>query len=168
MRKQLLSTLAIAAVLTFVGQSANAQVIVGGGLTGGTIGHYSPAPVYGYGSPWGFQRPSYPQFVTPSQVTGVNPWTGGLNTGNMQLNNTYFDYGRNGSQYNGTRRWVNRPVYDSYGRITGHQQGYVWNNSITGQEHGDLNTRTPNGLGGENNTSVAYSNYRPSDSKGGK
>ena len=176
MTKQLLSALAIAAVLTFVGQTADAQSFSTHGSMPGvvsTVGHYGPGGTYlgpkpiGHRAPapyWG-SRPSYPHFVTPSQVTGINPWTGGLDTGNLQVNNTYYDYGRNSSQYNGTRRWVNRPVYDGYGNVTGYQEGYVWNNSFTGQEHAHLNTRTPNGLGGENNTTVMRSTIAP---QGGK
>ena len=109
-------------------------------------------------------RVSHPVYVTPQRFNGYTPW-GGINTGNHQVNNTFFDYGRNGSQYNGSSRWVNRPVYDTYGRVTGYQQGHVWNNSHTGQEHGNVTTVTPNGLGGQNETITQYStaggNIRP-------
>ena len=94
--------------------------------------------------------------VTPNQLTSVNPWTGGLNTANQQINNTAYTPGRLQSAGNGTGRFVNRPVYNSFGQITGYQQGYVWNNSLTGQEHGQVNTVTPNGLGGVNNTATSY------------
>ena len=104
----------------------------------------------------GYNRISHPVYITPERFNGYTPW-GGINTRNHQVNNTYFDYGRNGSQYNGTRRWINRPVYDTYGRVTGYQQGHVWNNSITGQEHGNVNTVTPNGHGGDLVTSTQYS-----------
>lgn len=101
-------------------------------------------------------RVSGPVLVSPERFNGYTPW-GGINTRNEQVNNTYFDYGRNGSRYNGSRRWVNRPVYDSYGRIVGYQQGEIWNNSLTGQEHGNVKTVTPNGHGGEVETMTAYS-----------
>ena len=101
-------------------------------------------------------RVSHPVYITPERFNGYTPW-GGINTRNQQVNNTYFDYGRNGSQYNGSRRWVSRPVYDSYGQVTGYQQGHVWNNSLTGQEHGNVTTVTPNGHGGQIETATAYS-----------
>ena len=109
-------------------------------------------------------RVSHPVYVTPQRFNGYTPW-GGINTRNHQVNNTYFDYGRHGSQYNGSSRWVNRPVYDTYGRLAGYQQGHVWNNSLTGQEHGNVTTVTPNGHGGQNETVTQYStaggNIRP-------
>ena len=104
----------------------------------------------------------YPVLVSPNEISGINPWTGGLNTRNGQVDNTYFDYGRNGSQYNGSKRWVNRPIYDSYGNISGYSQGYVWNNSLTGQEHGNVRDVTGNGLGGQHETIRAYSRIDPS------
>ena len=58
---------------------------------------------------------------------------------------------------NGSKRWVNRPIYDSNGNITGRTQGYVWNNSITGKEHGNVSHLTPNGLGGQHETVHLYS-----------
>lgn len=154
MTKQLLSTLAIALAVTFAGDTADAQIYThGGGFGVSTVGVYGPIGGF-YG------RPSVPVYGTPSVVTGRNPWTGGWNTGNHEINNTYFDYGRNGSQYNGSKRWVNRPVYDNYGNITGYQRGYVWNNSMTGQEHGNVTTTTPNGVGGEHQTATMYSTMR--------
>ena len=102
-------------------------------------------------------RPGYPVIVTPNQFDGLTPW-GGVNTRNDQINNTYFDYGRNASQHNGTRRMVNRPVYDSYGRVTGYEQGYEWNNSFTGQLHSDITTVTNNGLGGNHQSRRQTSN----------
>lgn len=110
----------------------------------------------------GSYTPSFPVQVTPNQVTSVNQWTGGLNTANQQINNTAYTPGRLQSANNGTGRYVNRPVYNNFGQITGYQQGYVWNNSLTGQEHGQVNTVTPNGLGGVNNTATSYmTNGRP-------
>ena len=155
MTKQFLAALAIAVTFTFSGQTADAQVFVHGGSVGiPSSGGY--APIGGY-----YGRPSVPIYGTPSVVTGYNPWTGGWNTANREINNTYYDYGRNGSQYNGSKRWVNRPVYDNYGNVTGHQRGHVWNNSLTGQEHGNMTTTTPNGMGGQNNTMTMYSTHRP-------
>ncbi len=109
----------------------------------------SPRPV-----PPTFIPPShgqYPVYVTPNEVVGVNPHTGGLDTQNRQIDNTAFQHGRNESQHNGTKRWVQRPIYNSQGQQVGYQEGWVWNNSYTGQEHGDLNNYTPNDKGGINN-----------------
>lgn len=159
MTKQLLSTLAIAVAVTFAGQTAEAQVFIHGGGAGiPSVGAYGPVGGF-YG------RPSVPVYGTPSVVTGYNPWTGGWNTGNTEVNNTYFDYGRGGSQHNGSKRWVNRPVYDNYGNITGYQRGFVWNNSFTGQEHGNVTTTTPNGMGGQNDTVTMYSTIAPKNGK---
>ena len=106
------------------------------------LGPYSP-PVMQQ-----FQRPSVPLHVTPNTYLGRNPYTGGIDTQNHQTNNTYYDLGRNGSQFNGTQRWVDRPVYGANGQIIGRQTGHVWNNSFTGQEHGNLQSQTLNGHGG--------------------
>lgn len=110
-------------------------------------------------------RQQYPVYVTPNEFAGINPWTGGLNTRNGQIDNTYFDHGRNGSQYNGSKRWVNRPIYDARGNISGYTQGYVWRNSFTGQEHGNVRDVTNNGLGGEHETARMYSTIDPSMQK---
>lgn len=107
-------------------------------------------------------RQQYPVYVTPNEFAGINPWTGGWNTRNGQIDNTYFDHGRNGSQYNGSKRWVSRPIYDAYGNVSGHSQGYIWNNSITGQEHGNVRDVTNNGQGGQHETIRMYSTIDPS------
>ena len=121
---------------------------------------YPGNPVYpGYP----YYRPSVPAVVTPNAITGVNPQTGGLNTGNTQLNNTYFDPFRDQSQFNNSRRWEQRPVYNTFGQLTGYQQGWVWNNSVTGQEHGNLQTYTPNQFGGVHEGQVLYSKVEPSE-----
>ena len=122
----------------------------------GIVPMHGGMPVHGMHHGGFYHRVSHPVYITPERFNGYTPW-GGINTRNHQVNNTYFDYGRTGSQYNGSRRWVNRPVYDTYGRVTGYQQGYVWNNSLTGQEHGNVNTVTPNGHGGTLQTSTQYS-----------
>ena len=103
-------------------------------------------PGYG-GLPPYYGRPSQPVLVTPDQFQGINPQTGGIDTRNDQINDTYFDHGRHESEHNGTKRWVRRPVYRN-GQVVGYQEGYVWNNSRTGQEHGTLKTVTPNDKGG--------------------
>ncbi|MEM7455046.1 MAG: hypothetical protein AAF456_11910 [Planctomycetota bacterium] len=167
MTKQLItSTMAVLALVAFSSTSANAQDIImgpGGAVASpmvGMPGYYDP----GYRGPyWDPYRPSLPVAATPNVITGYNPWTGGWNTANTQVNDTRFDFGRDMSANNGSRRWVNRPVYDAWGNITGYQQGYVWNNSFTGQEHGHLNTVTPNGMGGDHNTTVMYSMAHPDD-----
>ena len=107
--------------------------------------------------PNNFGRPSVPVGVTPNTVTGWNPQTGGLNTTNSQVNNTFYDPGRNMSQFNNSRRWVRRPVFGTAGQVTGYQEGFVWNNTFTGQEHGNLQSYTPNQQGGVHQGNVAYS-----------
>ena len=101
-------------------------------------------------------RISNPVYVTPDRITGINDQTGGYDTGNQQVNDTYFDHGRNESINNGTKRFVRRPVYRN-GQVVGYEEGYVWNNSRTGQEHGELKTVTPNDKGGVHEQARVYS-----------
>jgi len=101
-----------------------------------------------------FQRPL--GYQTPTQVLGYGP-RGEIHTGNGQVMGSAYTPGRNVSQLNGSRRNVNRPVYDSFGNIVGYQQGTVWNNSLTGQEHGNVTTYTPNGTGGTHQSQTLYS-----------
>ncbi|EMI43617.1 hypothetical protein [Rhodopirellula sp. SWK7] len=96
-------------------------------------------------------------FVTPNQISGFNPATGGIHTHNTQINDSAFDWNRNGSRFNGTQRYVVRPVYDQWGRQIGVKSGMVWNNSVTGQEHGNLQSHTSNGLGGVHTQNHFYS-----------
>ena len=63
-----------------------------------------------------------------------------------------FQQGREQSKYNGTQRFERRPVYGANGRIIGYQQGQVWQNSITGQEHSDMTSYTPNQHNGVHGT----------------
>lgn len=93
----------------------------------------------------------YPVYVTDNKITGINPETGGYDTENRQIDNTVNQIGREESKKNGTMRWVQRPVHNSQGQVVGYQEGYVWINSYTGQEHGELTNYTPNDLGGVNN-----------------
>lgn len=167
-----------AAVALNVASTAKAQVSFGfGGPTGGasvTIGGgnrfsgnhttFRPSTTT---VPVGWGRPSRPVYVTPSQITGYNPWTGAVHTHNNQVNDTAFDFGRNASQHNGTRRYVNRPVRDSWGNIIGYERGYVWNNSFTGQEHGETTIVRPNGTGGTDSTTVVRSMAPPASSSPG-
>jgi hypothetical protein len=102
----------------------------------------------------GYQYPvqypaQYPVYVSPDQFNGYNPYTGGSNTKNEQVDNTYFDPNRESSKNNGSRRWVRRPIHNAQGQVVGYQEGYVWTNSITGVEHGELKNVTANGHGGE-------------------
>ena len=99
--------------------------------------------------------PQYPHIVTQPRFDGWSPW--GINTRNEQIDNTYFMGNRGSSLYNGSGRYVNRPVYGSHGQIVGYERGLVWNNSVTGQEHGDLTRVTDNGMGGQLQTHHAYS-----------
>ena len=114
-------------------------------------------------------RPIYPQFpvsVSPDRFDGINPITGGINTKNEQIDNTYYDPNRESSKYNGTRRWVQRPIYGSNGQITGYQEGYVWTNSVTGVEHGELKNVTKNNKGGTHEQIKVQSAPNPTRSNG--
>lgn len=103
--------------------------------------------------PWG--RPTGPAIVAPNNITGINPLTGGLNTGNFQIDHSAFDPAREQSKHNGTMEYVQRPIYGQNGNIVGYQEGHVWRNSFTGQEHGELKNYTPNQFGGINeNTQI--------------
>lgn len=159
---------AMAVVVAAFAAEAQAQTVLYGDYgpvvqptvpAGGMIGTpaYSPMPVY----PSYPQRVSGPVYVTPTQFNGYNPQTGGWDTRNTQVNNTYYDQGRNASRYNGTSQYVRRPVYDSYGRVVGYEQGQVWRNTYTGQEHGDLKTYTPNDTGGVQETITLRSTAVP-------
>ena len=164
--------LLVAVLGTFVAQDAAAQGQIRYDHNGNIIevGHHQPHMIPGgYHQHHMFPTPivpmpgqRYPVYVSPNRISGINPFTGGLNTRNEQVDNTYFDYGRNQSQYNGTKRWVNRPIYDGYGNVTGYTQGYVWRNSFTGKESGNVRDVTNNGLGGQNETVRLYSTIDPS------
>lgn len=109
----------------------------------------------------GWQRPSYPVWNSPTQITGFNPITGGFNTGGTSVNNTAFDPWRNQSMNNGSARVVNRPVYDNFGNIRGWERGVEWTNSITGQTHGNTQIITPNGIGGGHHQQNVYRSVAP-------
>ena len=111
-------------------------------------GHYQhPGTPVHPGIP-GRPYPQYPAHVTPDQFDGYNPYTGGIDTRNEQVGNTYYDRHREASKNNGTRRWVRRPIYDAHGKVSGYQEGYVWKNSVTGIEHAELQNVTANDKGG--------------------
>lgn len=95
-------------------------------------------------------HPSHPAYLTPEQISGYNPQTGGFDTSSMQINNSAFDHGRNESMNNGTKRWVRRPIYDPFGNVCGYQEGWQWYNSYTNQMHGSFMNYTPNQMGGVN------------------
>lgn len=108
-------------------------------------------------------RPIYPQhpvYVSPDRFDGINPHTGGIDTKNEQIDNTYYDPNRESSKYNGTRRWVQRPIYGANGQITGYQEGYVWTNSVTGVEHGELKNVTQNDKGGKHDQ-IQVKSFQP-------
>jgi len=156
------ASLLVAVVGAFVTQDAAAQGALRYDLNGNLIGvdqhHFGTFPTPIMPMP----RHQHPVYVTPNEFAGFNPFTGGLNTRNGQIDNTYFDRGRSGSQYNGSKRWVNRPIYDAYGNVSGYSQGHVWNNSLTGQEHGNVRDVTNNGHGGQHETARLYSTIDPS------
>lgn len=169
-----MTRLALAAVLTLVALGATAPAeaqisfsfnkgnnsgsfsIGGGGSRFVRPGrHVVQRPVNSWSGGW--SRPSRPVYVTPDRVTHYNPWTGAVHTHNEQINDTAFDWGRNESRNNGTRRYVNRPIRDAWGNVTGYERGWVWNNSLTGQEHGETTVVRPNGSGGNSSTTVVRS-----------
>ncbi|HYH68628.1 MAG TPA: hypothetical protein VD866_28300 [Urbifossiella sp.] len=123
------------------------------GLSGSAAAQYPPypVPVPAY-PPAGFPPPSTPVYVTPAAPIGVNPWTGGLDTTNTQLNSSYFDPGREAARFNGTLR----PVDDAAGNPVGRPTGVEWYNPATGRWNGDVRTVTPNGLGGLHDHRVGY------------
>ena len=97
-----------------------------------------PVSTIGYSYGWGgvphYAQPRHPSIVTTPSFNGYNPW-GGIDTRNTQVDNTYFAPGRDASRYNGSARYVNRPVYDNYGRVVGQERGTEWYNPSTGQVH---------------------------------
>lgn len=95
-------------------------------------------------------------FHSPTQVTGYGP-NGEIHTGNATVHGSTFTPGRNLSQQNGTRQQVQQPIYDQNGNVVGYQAGTVWQNSITGQQHGNVTTYTPNGTGGMHQSTTMYS-----------
>lgn len=113
-------------------------------------------------------QPQYPVYVTPDRYDGINPYTGGIDTRNEQVDNTYYDPNRENSKYNGTRRWVRRPIYGAHGQVTGYQEGYVWINSVTGVEHGELKNVTENNQGGKHEQIKLQSVPNSTQSKKGK
>lgn len=97
-----------------------------------------------------------PGFHSPPQVLGYGP-NGQVHTGDATVHGSTFTPGRNISQHNGTARQVQQPIYDQFGNLTGYQTGTVWQNSITGQQHGNMTRYTPNGTGGTHQSTTLYS-----------
>lgn len=95
-------------------------------------------------------------FQTPTQVNGYGP-NGQIHTGDATVHGSTFTPGRNLSQHNGTQQQVQQPIYDQFGNLTGYQTGTVWQNSITGQQHGNMTRYTPNGTGGVHQSTTLYS-----------
>ena len=100
------------------------------------------------------QATPVPVITTPTQVTGVNAQTGGLNTAGTSILNTAFIPGRLESMNNGTLKPVSRPILDAQGKVIGFEQGVEWINSLTGQRHFESTASTANGLGGVNTQKV--------------
>lgn len=146
--------------LSVVTGSLSAQVIVPGPHGPVMVSPTRPHHVHHTHRPI-VSHPQTPWIVTGNTVTGINPATGGLDTANQQIDHSVFDTGRESSKFNGTRRWVRRPVYNTQGQLVGYQEGWVWNNSFTGREHGDLTSFTPNGMGGVHNH-VQHRSHFPS------
>ena len=151
MRRLSLSLCALGLALAFAGEAA-AQTAYN------RFPSYSPynSRYYpSYVSPSYYPTPnySYPVYVSPSYVSGYTPW-GGLNTTGTTVYNSAYSPWRTASMYNGTLHYVNQPVYNSYGQITGWRSGEAWRDSVTGQQHFQGNVVTPNGAGGWNNQNV--------------
>lgn len=102
-----------------------------------------------------------PAIVTPNRPIGINHQTGGWDTMNSQIHHSAFDPYREMSKHNGSRRFVRRPVYNSLGQRVGYQQGWVWTNSVTGQQHANLQSYTPNSSGGVHQHNTVRSARRP-------
>lgn len=100
------------------------------------------------------QTTPVPVLTTPTQVTGMNPTTGGLNTAGTTILNTALQPGRLESMANGTLKQVSRPILDAQGKVIGFEQGVEWINSLTGQRHFEVNASTANGVGGVNTQKV--------------
>ena len=103
------------------------------------------------------QYPPQPIYVAPPTISGWNPHTGGLNTSSTTALSSVFDPGRTQAMSNGTLTQVNRPLYDSQGRLIGQQTGVEWFNPLTGRVHGNLQNTTANNLGGVNVHNVVRS-----------
>ncbi|MEL7500426.1 MAG: PDZ domain-containing protein [Planctomycetota bacterium] len=86
--------------------------------------------------------PSGPAIITPNQIDGYDSLNGTIYSSNTQIDSSALNLYRNASRNNGTMRNVRRPIYDQMGNLVGFQEGQVWNNSVTGQEHGNLNNTT--------------------------
>ena len=97
-----------------------------------------------------------PIYQSPGQVLGYGP-QGQIYTGDGQVMGSAFAPGRNMSQHNGTQQVVQKPMYDNFGNIVGYQSGTVWRNSLTGQQHGNMTTYTPNGSGGHHQSTTQFS-----------
>jgi hypothetical protein len=104
-----------------------------------------------------YPQPAVPVIVTPNAPIGVNPFTGGLDTTNTQVDSSFFDPGRDAARFNGTTRPVDRPIFDPYGNLIGRQSGTEWYNPQTGRWHGDVTNLTPNGSGGQHIQGHVYS-----------
>lgn len=100
------------------------------------------------------QTAPVPVFTSPTQVTGLNPTTGGINTAGTTVLNTALQPGRLESMTNGTLKPVSRPILDAQGKVVGFEQGVEWINSLTGQRHFESTATTANGLGGVNTQKV--------------
>jgi hypothetical protein len=133
------------------------------GLCGVTPAQYPAYPVYPqpvfpvYPQPVMYPQPSVPLIVTPNTPLGFNPLTGGINTTNTQINDSFFDPGRNAARFNGTMRTVDRPIYDAFGNVVGRQSGVEWYNPQTGRWNGEVDNVTPNGHLGDHQQKQFYS-----------
>jgi hypothetical protein len=94
-------------------------------------------------------------FQSPTRVTGYGP-NGEIHTGHTNIQGSAFTPGRNLGQLGETQQ-VQQPVYDHNGNVIGFQSGSTWQNPITGQQHGNVTTYTPNGTGGMHQSTTMYS-----------
>jgi len=100
------------------------------------------------------QATPVPILTMPTQVTGVNVQTGGLNTAGTTILNTALQPGRLESMANGTLKQVSRPILDAQGKVIGFEQGVEWVNSLTGQRHFEVTASTANGAAGVNTQKI--------------
>jgi hypothetical protein len=101
------------------------------------------------GGPAPSPAPARPIHIESGRFEGFTP-DGGINTSGVTVFDSVNDPFRDSSRFNGTMRRVNRPLRDSNGRIVGWQEGWAWQNDVTGQTHFEGQNVTNNGLGGTN------------------
>lgn len=167
MSKQLALTLTAASLV--IGVSAEA---IGGyppGIIvkpGETLTHINGIPV---GQPRFSSHGVQPgTVVTPHRIARFNPHLGGWDTSNQQVSPSVYDPYREMSRNNGTMRYVQRPIYNRYGRVIGVSRGREWVNSVNGRRHWEYEDTTLNRFGGVHQINVAAVPMDPSHTSAGR